>query len=56
MSSFGIGLEKEDGQTRSCEVSTDEYESYERIHISYHSNPYPEIQYPPIDVYLVKKE
>lgn len=55
MDSFGIGLVKEDGQRRSCKVSTTYRESYDRIHISYQSNPYPEPQYPPIDVYLVKK-
>ena len=55
MDSFGITLEKEDGQWRSCEVSTWGRESYDRIHISYQSNPYPEPQYPPIDVFLVRQ-
>ena len=56
MDDFWITLEKEDGQWRGCEVSTLGRESYDRIHISYNSNPYPEPQYPPIDIYLVKTE
>ncbi len=52
---FGIILEKENGEYRSCTVSTGGRESYERIHVSYQSGPWPEEQYTPIDVYLLKR-
>ena len=53
--SFWIELKKEDGQRRSCEVDPEDYESYDRIHISCESDPYPEAQYMPIDVFLLKQ-
>ena len=52
--SFGITLQNEDFGIRRCEVSTPVDESYDRIHISYQSDPYPADQYEPIDVFLVR--
>ena len=55
MDDFGITLEKENGERRSCQVSTLGKESYDRIHISCRPGPVPEPQFPPIDVFLVRK-
>ena len=51
--STGIHLER-NGSERSCTVALMREESYERIHLTCYPGPVPEIQFPPIDVYLVK--
>ena len=54
LDSAGLTLER-DGERRPCEVETPDGETYARIHIRCYPGPYPEEQFPPIDVYLLKQ-
>ncbi len=54
LDSAGFCLEK-GYDRRPCSVVTTSGESYERIHVTCYPGPVPEEQFPPIDVYLLKK-
>ena len=53
MDSADIFLDR-GADSRSCSVETTYEEYYERIHVVCYPGPVPEIQFPPIDVYLVR--